>query len=104
MSQPRIVQARERLAQFPQHDLARFSLAQALYDAGEFREAAEHLRILAERKPDWMVVHILLGKCQLALHDPVAARQTLTHAHALAIAQHHDGPREELQQLLQSLR
>jgi predicted Zn-dependent protease len=103
MSQQRIAQARERLAQFPHNDLARFSLAQALHDAGEYREAADHLRELAARKPDWMVVHILLGKCQRALHDSVAARHTLTHALALAVAQHHDGPRAELTELLQTL-
>ncbi len=103
MSQQRIAQARELFAKFPVNDLAQFSLAQALVDAGEQREAVTHLRELAQRKPDWMVVQILLGKGQLALGDTAAAKATLTHAHALAVAQHHDGPREELAELLRTL-
>jgi predicted negative regulator of RcsB-dependent stress response len=103
MSNERIEKARELVAKFPGNDLARFSLAQALVDAGDLAGAREHLRPLCEKKSDWMVAHILLGKCLAATGEAVEARQVWEHAHGLAVAQHHDGPREELEELLRTL-
>jgi len=103
MSNERITQAQELLARFPENDLARFSLAQALLAGDDQAGAAEHLRPLCAKKPDWMVIHILLGKCLLAAGERDEAQALLTHAHQLAIAQHHDGPREELEALLQTV-
>jgi predicted Zn-dependent protease len=103
MSHDRIAKAQELFRQFPENDLARFNLAQALFEAGDAPSAAEHFRALAAKKSDWMVVHILLGKCLLASGKPADATPILEHALQLAIAQHHDGPREELEQLLQTL-
>ncbi|MCX7914803.1 MAG: tetratricopeptide repeat protein [Verrucomicrobiae bacterium] len=103
MSQSRIEQARALFAQFPNNELARFNLAQALCEAGEHREAIEHLTVLTRQKPDWMVAHILLGKSHLALGETERARPVLERALELAIAQHHDGPREELAALLQTI-
>lgn len=103
MSQSRIEQARALFAQFPGNELARFNLAQALCEAGQHPEAIEHLTVLVQQKPDWMVAHILLGKSYLALGDVGRARPVLQRARELAIAQHHDGPREELTALLQSI-
>jgi Flp pilus assembly protein TadD len=103
MGNDRIAKALELFEKFPANDLARFNLAQAYFDAGDFTRAAEHLRLLADKKKDWMVVHILLGKCLLAAGERAAARPVFEHALQLAIAQHHDGPREELNELLKSL-
>lgn len=103
MSNDRIAKARELLEKFPDKDLARFSLAQAYFDADDFQNSTAHLRPLCAKKPDWMVVHILQGKCLLALHEPAEAKQILEHARHLAISQHHDGPLEELTQLLAGL-
>ena len=60
MSNDRIAKARELYEKFPNNDLSRFNLAQAYFDAGDFKNAAEHLRPLCAKKPDWMVAHILL--------------------------------------------
>ncbi|HUJ11513.1 MAG TPA: molecular chaperone DnaJ [Verrucomicrobiae bacterium] len=103
MSNDRIAKAHELWQRFPDNDLARFSLAQAYFDAADFANAAEHLRALCQKKPDWMVVHIQLGKSLIALDRSADARPILEHALQLAIAQHHDGPREELTELLQTL-
>jgi Flp pilus assembly protein TadD len=103
MTPDRITKARELFARFPTNDLSRYSLAQALFDAGQYAEAAEHLEALCAKKADWMVVHILLGKCRLQTGDAVAAKTLFQHARQLAIAQHHDGPREELDALLAGL-
>lgn len=84
----------------PGNDLARFSLAKACFDAGRFADARDHFTLALNRKPDWMVVQILLGKCLAALGDPAAARDAFRRAHQLAIEQHHEGPQAELEQLL----
>ena len=103
MSTERITKARELFERFPTNDLSRYSLAQALFDAGQYAEAAEHLQALCTKKSDWMVVHILLGKCRLHTGPPADAKKLFDHALQLAHAQHHDGPREELEQLLNTL-
>jgi hypothetical protein len=50
-----------------------------------------------------MVVHIQLGKSLLAVGEAKSGKQILEHALQLAVAQHHDTPREELAELLQTL-
>ena len=103
MSHDRIASALALLQKFPGNELARYHLAQAYFDAGDHARAAEHLRPLCANKPDWMVVHILLGKCLLALGETAEGQRALEHARDLAVAQHHDGPREELEELLKTL-
>lgn len=89
--------------QFPDNELARFSLGKALFDLGRFAEARQHFVMAAGRKPEWMAVQILLAKCELALGQPEEARLALQRARALAIEQHHDGPLAEVDRLLAEL-
>jgi predicted Zn-dependent protease len=103
MTTDRIAQARELYEKFPGNDLSRFNLAQAYCDAGDFAAALEHLQALAGKKRDWMVVQILLGKALIALARHAEAKTVLESALQLAIAQHHDSPREELTELLKTL-
>jgi Flp pilus assembly protein TadD len=105
MSTPneRIVKAKELFEKFPNNDLSRYNLAQAHFDAGDFATAADHLRPLCDKKPDWMVAQILLGKCLLQAGQRDEAKKSLQRALQLAIDQHHDGPREELEELLKTL-
>jgi predicted Zn-dependent protease len=103
MSNDRIAHARELYEKFPGNDLSRFNLAQAYCDAGDFANALAHLQALAGKKPDWMVVQILFGKTLIALGRGAEAKPIFEHARQLAITQHHDGPREELTELLKTL-
>ena len=103
MSHDRIVKALELWQRFPDNDLSRFNLAQAYVDANDYASAVEHLRALCQKKPDWMVAHIQLGKSLVALGCAAEAKPILEHALQLAIGQHHDGPREELSELLKTL-
>jgi Flp pilus assembly protein TadD len=99
-----VIQRWEKLlAAQPHHDLARFSLGKALFDAGRFADALGHLDQALAKKPDWMVVQILIGKCHQSLGDVEAARAAFEKAMQLAIDQHHDGPQMELEQLLEDL-
>lgn len=102
MSNDRLDRALKLWEQFPDNELVRYNLAQSLFDAEDYDGAAEHLHALCAKRADWMVVHILLGKSLLALGRRDEARPFLQQAHELAVAQHHDGPREELAALLKS--
>ena len=100
----RIARFQQQLDRKPDNELARFSLGKALFDAGRTAEAREHFVVALARKPDWMAVQILLAKCDLTLGDRAAARAGLECAHRLAVKQNHQGPREEVEQLLNDLR
>ena len=102
MSDP-LARQRQMVAQHPNNDLARFSLGKALFDRAEFAEAREHFAVALARKPDWMAVQILLGKCDLSLGNRDAARTAFERARDLAVAQHHEGPLAEMEQLLADL-
>lgn len=88
---------------FPANEMARFSLGKALFDSGLFAEAREQFVVALQKKPDWMVVQILIGKCDLQAGDKVAAKHAFERALQLAISQNHEGPREEMEQMLAEL-
>lgn len=87
----------------PNNDLARFSLGKACFDVGRYADALGHFELALAKKPDWMVVQILVGKAHQALGDSSAARAAFERALKLAIDQHHEGPQMELEQLLEDL-
>ena len=87
----------------PANPLFRFSLGQELLKEESAAEAIPHLAFAAGSKSDWMVPRILLGKAQLALGDRAAAKAAFESALALAVAQGHEEPEEELRALLAGL-
>ena len=98
-----IARHRKLLEQYPDNELARFSLGKALFDQNDFTAAKEQFQIALNRKPDWMVVQILLGKCDLSLGDKAAAKAAFERARDLALTQHHEGPLAEMESLLAEL-
>ena len=98
-----ISRSEKLVQQFPENELGRFSLGKALFDAGEFARAREHLEVALAKKPDWMVVQILIGKCELALGNKAKARADFERALQLAIEQNHEGPQLEMEQALAEL-
>ena len=91
------------VAQQPENELFRFSLAQALVDAGQESDAVPHYEICVARKADWMMPRILLGKLFLRLGRQADAQPLLQAALGLAVAQQHDDPERELRALLAGL-
>ncbi len=87
----------------PENELFRFSLAQALTADGRSGEAAPHYAFCVEKKADWMLPRILLGKHLLASGRAAEAKPLLETALQLAIDQAHEEPAEELQTLLDQL-
>jgi Flp pilus assembly protein TadD len=94
---------RRHVAADPANPLFRFSLGQALFTEGDVAGAAEHLRLAAASKADWMMPRILLGKSLLAAGDKAGAKAAFADALALAVSQGHEEPEAELRALLATL-
>jgi hypothetical protein len=63
----------------------------------------EHFTYCVQKKSDWMMPRILLGKLLLQLRRPAEAKPLLEDALQLAIAQQHEDPERELRALLAEL-
>ncbi len=88
------------VAQQPDNELFRFSLAQALLNENRPAEAVGHLEICANKKAGWMMPRILLGKTLAGLGRRADARPWLEQALQLAVEQNHEDPERELRALL----
>lgn len=91
------------VATHPDNELFRFSLAQALVEAGRPADAASHFAYCVNKKSDWMMPRILLGKWLLSEGKREEARPLLEQALKLAIEQAHEDPEAELRTLLRDL-
>lgn len=91
---------RELCKSAPDNDLFRFSLGQALIDEGKSEEAIPHLEFCAEKRADWMVARILLGRAWMSMGKHAKARPILEEALHLAIEQEHETPEAEIRDLL----
>lgn len=100
---PRSPQFAALVAQQPDNELFRFSLAQALLAENRPAAALEHLEKCARQKPEWMMPRILLGKALVGLGRKPEAKPWLESALHLAVAQDHDDPAQELRALLGEL-
>lgn len=100
---PRSHQFAALVAQQPDNELFRFSLAQALMTENRPDEAIAHFIVCANKKADWMMPRILLGKALLALGRKAEAKPWLEAALQLAIDQTHEDPERELRALLAEL-
>ncbi len=92
---------RKRVEKDPDNELFQFSFGQACFAEKQYAEAIVPLTFCAEKKPEWMVPRILLGKAYLELGRKDRARPFLDAALKLAGEQHHEGPEEEIRGLLQ---
>ncbi len=92
------------VARQPDNELFRFSLAQALVAEHRLIDAIQHFKLCIEKKPDWMMARILLGKLFLELGRKPEAALELQAALKLAVEQAHEGPEQELRELLKTLR
>jgi predicted Zn-dependent protease len=91
------------VAQHPDNELFRFSLAQALLAEAQPANAVEHLTACSAKKADWMMPRILLGKALIGLGRKSEAKPWLEQALQLAISQDHDDPAQELRAILADL-
>lgn len=99
----RTAQFQTLVAQQPENELFRFSLAQALVTDERYAEALPHFEFCVAKKADWMMAHIGRGKALLQIGRREDARGALTTALDLAIAQRHEDPERELRALIADL-
>ncbi|MFO0745376.1 MAG: hypothetical protein U1F43_06850 [Myxococcota bacterium] len=90
-------------ARFPDSEMPRWSLANALAEAGRRDEAIVELTALVALKPDYCVAWLELGKLAALNGDIVTARPALAEAQRLAIEQGHSGPRIAAEEALEEL-
>jgi len=88
----------------PDNELFRFSLAQALVAEHRYLDAVDHYKFCIQKKSDWMMPRILLGKLYLELGRGPEARLQFQEALRLAIDQQHEEPERELRALLNELK
>lgn len=88
----------------PDNELFRFSYGEALFDEENYQDSLEQLQFCIEKKQDWMIPHILLGKACIALNRKEEAITYLEKALMLAKEQHHEDPETEVTGLLEDLR
>ena len=100
---PRTEQFHRLVAQQPENELFRFSLAQALAHDGLHAEALPHYEYCSTKKADWMMAQIGRGKALLKLGRLGGARVALQAALQLAIEQQHEDPEREVRALLADL-
>jgi predicted Zn-dependent protease len=79
----------------PNDELLMFSLGKALLDGGRVDEADAVLRLALDKKPDWMIVTMLLARIAGQRKDLITEKEFWQKGLRLAIDQNHEGPEEE---------
>ena len=95
---------RTKLEASPENDLFRFSLAQALWDEGNWSECIEQLELCLQKRPDWMIASLLLAKVKMKTGELEDAQRILNETVRMAREQDHEGPEEEALALLNECR
>jgi len=90
-------------ARMPTSELPRWSLAQALEEAGHKAEAEAEYEALVALKPDYCLAWLRLGALRLEGGRIEAARTALVEGKRLAIDQGHNAPRLEADRLMAEL-
>lgn len=91
------------VAKNPDHELARYSLGNALMECGDFAAAEPHFAHALKLKGDWVMAYILRAKCLLQLRRMAEAKELLHAGRRHSIEQKHDAPVEEIDALLEML-
>jgi len=91
------------VAKRPDNELARFSLGSALLEAERFADAEPHFKRALELKDDWVVAYILRARCLIRLGRVDEARPLLATGRTHSLAQHHEAPVEEIDEILAEL-
>src|SRR6187431_1670535 len=91
---------RQMVEKHPDNELARYSLASALFEEGRFAEAEPHFRRALELKSDWVMAYILRAKCLIRIGRAEEAKPLLMTGRQHSIEQHHQSPVDEIDELL----
>jgi tetratricopeptide (TPR) repeat protein len=87
----------------PENELALFSLGQALQEARRPAEAEGFLKRAYVLQPDLMMAWYRRGECLVQLGRWEEAREMAQRTLDLAISQHHVGPRQDAEEMLEEI-
>ncbi len=90
----------DKLEGNPENLLNRFSLAQAYFEDGDYDEAIVHLTICTNKRSDWILASLLLGKALIESGQKKEACIPLRQTIVLARDQGHEDPEQEAALLL----
>ncbi len=103
MPADKIAKWKPLVEQHPDHELARYSLGCAYFEAGQFADAEPHFARALELRNDWVMAYIFRAKCLIRLGRGTEAKPLLALGRSHSQAQGHDAPVEEIDALLEML-
>lgn len=103
MSDARLEQFKQMAAEFPDSPMAHFSLGKAYLERRQYAEAAKSLEEAARLDPTYAAAIVSLGDAYVGAGQGDKARQALTRAKELALAQGHPSLAEEIDERLSDL-
>ena len=99
----RISTLRAMVAEDDTNELAVFSLGQALFEAGDFAAAEPWFARAAHLQDDLMMAWLRRAECLVRLGRADEARPCAERGLHLAVAQKHDGPLADAEELLEEI-
>ncbi len=99
----RLAKLEARVARFPDSEVPRYGYAEALFEVGRYAEAAREAIRATELRADFVMGWLLAARSLHADDRSAEARPFAERARALSIEQRHSQPRQEAEELLESL-
>lgn len=103
MSDARLEQFKQMAADFPEAPMAHFSLGKALLERKDWAGAVRSLETAVRLDPSYAAALVSLGDAHSGAGQTAQAREVLTRARDLALAQGHPGLAEEIDERLSDL-
>jgi Tfp pilus assembly protein PilF len=103
MSDARLEQFKQMVAEFPQAPMAHFSLGKAYLERRQYADAARSLEEAVRLDPQYAAAMVSLGDAYTGAGETQKAREVLTRARDTALAQGHASLAEEIDERLSGL-
>lgn len=103
MSDARLEQFKQMVAEFPDAPMAHFSLGKLYLERRQYPEAVKSLGEACRLDPQYAAALVALGDAYTGAGQGEQAREVLTRARELALAQNHPGLAEEIDERLAEL-
>jgi Tfp pilus assembly protein PilF len=103
MSDARLEQFKQMVAEFPQAPMAHFSLGKAYLERRQYADAARSLEEAVRLDPQYAAAMVSLGDAYTGAGETQKAREVLTRARDTALAQSHASLAEEIDERLSGL-
>jgi predicted Zn-dependent protease len=91
------------LAEEPDNELVRFTVAKKRFDLRDFATACSHFAKLVDQDPENIMIYTLWARAELELGHRDEAKRIAEMGLPIAIRQKHEDPQSELESILQEL-